>query len=140
MIDSAPMSYWRRLFLVVLLILSLPVQSYAAASMKCTAELSDASAHAAAAMYAEHDAPEHHHDMAMMTAALGEPHHEGGHAAHPHACSTCASCCFGAALPAGSVVAVPMVNSLVAIRIPPSAGVVSFLTGGIERPPRHFLV
>jgi hypothetical protein len=29
------MSYWRKLFLVVLLALSLPVQSFAAVSMKC---------------------------------------------------------------------------------------------------------
>jgi hypothetical protein len=34
-LDSVPMSYWRKLFLVVLLALSLPVQSFAAVSMKC---------------------------------------------------------------------------------------------------------
>lgn len=35
MLDFAPMSYWRKLILVLLLMLSLPVQSFAAVSMIC---------------------------------------------------------------------------------------------------------
>ncbi|MBN3819204.1 hypothetical protein G3N57_22455, partial [Paraburkholderia sp. Se-20369] len=35
--DSASMSYWRKFFIVVLLALSLPGQSFAAAAMSCAA-------------------------------------------------------------------------------------------------------
>ncbi|MGG1946886.1 hypothetical protein AB1286_19070 [Trinickia sp. NRRL B-1857] len=130
------MSYCRRIFIVVLLILSLPVQSYAAVSMTCAAVLADAGE--SAVLHLDSSASEHHHDMRTATSAGDAHHHDGSR--HLHACSTCVSCCIGAGLPAAPAVAISMANILVAIRIPPSAGVVSFLTGGIDRPPRHTLV
>ncbi|MGN6652615.1 hypothetical protein [Trinickia sp.] len=133
------MAYWRKLFIVVLLALSLPVQSFAAVSMKCV------SAHANAAktpaLHAGHDMSEHHHHDMHRVALAGDghpPHHGDSH--HAHSCSTCASCCFGTALPAVPVVAASLNAMRVITRIPPSAGVVSFLTDGIERPPRNTLV
>ncbi|CAD6554019.1 hypothetical protein LMG28727_05629 [Paraburkholderia kirstenboschensis] len=130
------MSYWRKLFLVVLLALSLPVQSFAAVSMTCApweavddeataeqfhqAELADA--HAVVAASDDHQ----NHD------------HNGGH--HVHACLTCASCCVGAALPVTRAVSASADQTQFSAPLPPNAGVVLFLTSGIERPPRPILV
>lgn len=136
-LDSAPMSYWRKLIIVVLLALSLPVQSFAAVSMKCVP--ARANAGEAPPLHAMHDMSGHHHDM--LEVALADDHHPHDHGGshHAHPCSTCASCC-GAALPAVSVVVATSDVTRVVTRIPPSAGVVSFLTDGIERPPRSPLV
>lgn len=132
------MSKCRKLFIVVLLLLSLPVQAYAAVSMKCVAALTEAQDASATAQFVEVAMPEHHHDMRNMQVAADEHNHGQGH--HAHLCSTCASCCVGAGLPVIPGVSVPMGDTVAAIRIPPSARAVSFLTGGIERPPRAFLV
>jgi len=133
------MSYWRKLFIVVLLALSLPVQSFAAISMKCVA--SHAKARETPIGHAEQRMSEHHHDMHGTAIAADDHHthhHGGGH--HAHSCSTCAACCFGTGLPAVPAVVVSSGATRVTTSIPPSAGVVSFLTDGIERPPRHTLV
>jgi hypothetical protein len=133
------MSYWRKLLIVVLLALSLPVQSFAAVSMKCVPTHADGGD--APARHVVHDIAEQH-DHGIHEVALAEDghHHDSRGAHHAHSCSTCASCCFGAALPAVSVVATPPDTTHVITRIPPSAAVASFLTGGIERPPRTTLV
>ncbi|WP_027210645.1 hypothetical protein [Burkholderia sp. WSM2232] len=140
------MSYWRKLFLVLLLALSLPVQSFAAVSMMC------------APFEAEGDEPATHHvdlagsvnedplvadvdDHAAHHHSLGHRHDLGqdsGH--HPHACLTCASCCVGAALPVAPAVSASTDLIRFSAPLPPDAGVVLFLTGGIERPPRPILV
>ena len=138
MLDSAPMSYCRKLLIVVLLILSLPVQSYAAVLMTCAAEPADAGHSVASHLNLDAGVAEHHHEMRQIASAGGEHRHDGSR--HPHACSSCVSCCLGAGLPSALAVAVPAANLRVAIRIPSSVGVVSFLTGGIERPPRKLLV
>ena len=133
------MSYWRKLFIVVLLALSLPVQSFAAISMKCVAAHADAGE--GATQHAEQAASEHHHEMHGVAFADDDhPHHYHGNAHHAHSCSTCASCCFGTGLPAVPVVAVSTDATRVAIPLPSSAGVVSLLTDGFERPPRCLLV
>ncbi|RQR52019.1 hypothetical protein DIE19_28780 [Burkholderia sp. Bp9126] len=135
------MSYWRKLFLVVLLALSLPVQAFAAISMQCAARTEAGERVGARARPA---ASAHHLDMHRMTLGNDErhPHHgEDAHRAHhTPTCSTCASCCIGAGLPAVPVVGVPADAMRVAIPVPPCAGAVPFLTDGIERPPRYFLV
>ncbi|WP_081074147.1 hypothetical protein [Burkholderia diffusa] len=133
------MSYWRKLFIVVLLALSLPVQSFAAISMKCVA--SHAEAGEIRILHAEQRASEHHHDMHGMALAASDhhaPQHGDGH--HAHSCSTCATCCFGTGFPAVPAVVVSSDAISITASIPPSAGVVSFLTDGIERPPRYTLV
>jgi hypothetical protein len=65
-------------------------------------------------------------------------HHNGGH--HVHACLTCASCCVGAALPVVPSVSASTDLIHFSVPLPPDAGVVLFLTDGIERPPRSLLV
>lgn len=128
------MTYWGKLFIVVLLALSLPVQSFAAVSMKCA--IVDATAEAPLG-YAGHDL--FAHELASNEAVARALDHDR----HPcescraHCCSTCASCCFAIALPVHSTLAMPPDATRVVTHFPPSAGVVSFLTGGIERPPRY---
>lgn len=138
MLDFIPMSYWRKLIIVVLLALSLPVQSLAAISMQCApAELDGAGAPLG---HTEHGMTDHLHEMSGLAFADdgGRRHHGNSHQAHP--CSTCASCCVGTALPAAPTVAASPDATRIIARIPPSARAVSFLTDGIERPPRYTLL
>jgi hypothetical protein len=133
------MSYWRKFFIVVLLALSLPVQSFAAISLKCVA--SHAQAGETPVVHAEQTMSEHHHDMHGTALAADDHHtHRHGSGHHAYSCSMCAACCFGTALPAVPVVVISSDATRVTPSVPPSAGVVSFLTDGIERPPRHTLV
>ncbi|MBW0448910.1 hypothetical protein EN871_10730 [bacterium M00.F.Ca.ET.228.01.1.1] len=134
------MSYWRKLILVLLLALSLPVQSFAAVSMMCAPSEAEGDEPAASHLHlagsvdqdslvADIDGHEgHHHDLGP----------DSGH--HPHACLACASCCVGAALPVVPVVSASTDLIQFSAPLPPDAGVVLFLTGGIERPPRLILV
>ncbi|KVE31202.1 hypothetical protein WS68_16855 [Burkholderia sp. TSV86] len=133
------MSYWRKFFIVVLLALSLPVQSFAAVSMKCVT--SHAEAGETPIVHAEQRMSEHHHDMRATALAADDHHtrhHGGGH--HAHSCATCEACCFGTGLPAVPAVVISSDATRVVTSIPPCAGVVSFLTDGIERPPRYALI
>jgi len=118
------MSYWRTFLVVVLLALSLPIQSFAAVSMQC----------AGAAVS--------HGDNAPHTISTPQDgHHDhGDHARHATSCAACVSCCFGTGM--SGAPAVPAAASVgVTIVAPPrSAGGVSFLTGGIDRPPRRMPV
>ena len=133
-LDSGPMYYWRKLFIVVLLALSLPAQSFAPVAMKCgVGQAHHHSAHVAP------EGGEHHAAMsgAEHLHASGDHHHDGHQA---HACATCASCCSGAVML--SVPILPPTAETAHFFLSPSssAPVVSFLTGGIERPPRSILV
>lgn len=138
MLDSAPMSYWRKLFVIVLLALSLPVQSLAAVSANCEI------AHVAGGAPARHllqAGTESSHGVLDMTVAAADHRHPGqGDAHHAHPCATCVSCCVGAGLPAGSVSAASFDAARIIPSFPQDAGAVSFLTDGIERPPRTSLV
>jgi hypothetical protein len=134
------MSYWRKFFLVVLLALSLPVQSFAAVSMNC--ESSQAGHDGAYAR--DIDGPKST-DIAdaggVQTAArMPRAHHQEGDAQHLSACSACAVfCCAGAVLPASLASTDFDDAARFAIPLPPSIGGAFFLTGGIERPPRLIL-
>ncbi|NYH14719.1 hypothetical protein GGD41_001947 [Paraburkholderia bryophila] len=141
------MSYWRKLFIVVLLVLSLPVQSFAAVSMKC--DSSHSIGERAPALYEPVASQLQHHDHAAMRAAQASdmggsvplPHHGtvgGEH--HAHACSTCAACCFGGALPNTAAASLSVEPIHFTVPLPPAVRVASFLTDGIERPPRLSLV
>jgi hypothetical protein len=135
MLDSVPMCYWRKLFLVVLLALSLPVQSFAAASMKCGS--SHFAGDEASAQHADLGESTHLHHMHGVTMADGVHHGDANHAA---SCSACASCCSGAVLPLVPTVVSAADAVHLAVPFPPSVRVASFLTDGIERPPRISLV
>ncbi len=135
-LDSAPMSYWRKLLLVVLLALSLPVQSFAAVSMICApSEVADDES--VTHQIGQSGAMDEHAVVADVDDHDGHDHN-GGH--HAHACLTCASCCIGAALPAVSAFSASADLTHFSVRLPTDARVVLFLTGGIERPPRAILV
>ncbi len=120
------MSYWRKFILVVLLALCVPIQSFAAVSTQCAG---------AAVPHAGADAPAASHAMPNVH---GERHEHDDHARRDATpCSACGSCCFGSgvaqvpAAPVTSDVGLAIVSSV------PSVVAVSFLTGGIDRPPRR---
>lgn len=142
MLDFSPMLRWQKIFLVMLLAMSLPIRSLAAASMNC--EVSRFMGEVTAAAPTKLEIPDaemaHGADHAMVD---GKHRGHGGFADHHHLsgqCSSCASCCFGAAVPATPRITGPgEITSSLALR-PPSVGAVRFLTSGIERPPRLSLV
>ncbi|KVL08064.1 hypothetical protein [Burkholderia sp. MSMB1826] len=115
------MSYWRTFLVVVLLALSLPIQSFAVVSMPCSGA---AMRHADNASHA-------------MPAAQNVHHDHGDHARGASSCAACVSCCIGTDM--SGALAVPAATSVgvTIVAPPPSAGGVSFLTGGIDRPPRR---
>ncbi|QVN20091.1 hypothetical protein [Burkholderia pyrrocinia] len=121
------MSYWRKFIVVVLLALSLPIQSFAVVSMQC----------AGAAVPHREAAP---HTMPIAQGTQGSHADHDGYARHAPSCSACVSCCFGTSM--SGVPAVPAASdvSIAIASYQPSAVVVSFLTGGIERPPRRIPV
>ncbi|WP_374121806.1 hypothetical protein [Paraburkholderia phenoliruptrix] len=135
---------WRKLFIVFLLALSLPVQSFAAVAMKCAAgparESEPAHQHVVQPEQVALHADLHRHAAPRVDHLQADGHQHGGAHAHAHACSTCASCCFGAAML--SVPALPSSTRIVDSfePAPHSTPAASFLTGGIERPPRSIPV
>ncbi|UEP51629.1 hypothetical protein LMA00_19505 [Burkholderia ambifaria] len=128
------MSYWRKFILVVLLALSLPIQSFATVSMQCAGAV-------AAVPHAEHEASADHPaaSLAMSSAQGGEHAHEG-HARHASSCSSCWACCFGTGMTDSPAVSAASGIGIAFVAFAPSPVVVSFLTGGIERPPRRLPV
>ncbi|MEA3118811.1 MAG: hypothetical protein QOI13_2081 [Paraburkholderia sp.] len=130
------MCSWRKLFLIVLLALSLPVQSFAAVTMNC--EPSHFGGGWAFAQQADQGESAHRHHMhhVMMADGVHHSHHDGDDANHAHSCPACAACCFGMALPVvPAVVSAPDAVRL-SVPLPPTVRVASFLTAGIDRPPR----
>ncbi|VWM08804.1 hypothetical protein [Burkholderia lata] len=133
------MSYWRKFLVVVLLALSLPIQSFATVSMACAgADAVVAIPHAEDGASAVEAMP---HAMLGVQGGHHERQHEhADHARHAQPCSACGSCCLGnsmADIPAMSVA--PGIGVTI-ISFAPTPVVVSFLTGGIDRPPRRLLV
>ncbi|WP_329959743.1 hypothetical protein [Paraburkholderia translucens] len=88
----------------------------------------------------------HHHQSGPVNehAVVADDHdrqgqqHHGGH--HVHECLTCASCCVGAVPPVVPASFATADLPQFPVPLPPAASVVSFTTGGIERPPRSVLV
>lgn len=128
-----------RPLLVWLMVLALPLQGLAAATM-----LNCATAHGVA-VAAHDDAGQAHdhgqdhdqvHDHGAMTAAHGDTPGDGH--ALDHKCSACAACHASIGLPA----ALPLLPDfdVAEVHAPvPVSGVPPFLTGGLERPPRSAL-
>ncbi|MBR8186817.1 hypothetical protein KDW54_30950 [Burkholderia ambifaria] len=130
------MSYWRKFILVVLLALSLPIQSFATVSMQCAGAGAVAAVpHAEDRMSADHPAA----SRAMPSAQGGEHAHDD-HARHASACSSCGACCFGTGIADPYAASVASGIGIAFVAFAPSPVVVSFLTGGIERPPRRLPV
>jgi hypothetical protein len=91
------------------------------------------------AMTEDADSHHHHHDG---DAALGQPRtlmpHGATHKVAKGNCTPCASCCVVAALPA-TVIQFEPVSPVDFFALPAQTSVSSFLTDGLERPPRLFL-
>ena len=136
---------WRRRLLIVLLVLALPLQGYAAAGMLWCAPV-----HPSQALHVQH-VPHaqgepaahsaHSHGTAVSAGEAHAPHHAGATADEEGAqtgggkCSQCAVCNVGVALlPAVPLLGVPRAPESVVLQ--PSRLPAAFLTGGIERPPR----
>jgi hypothetical protein len=162
------MLVWRRLFLVWLLALALPVQGIAGAAMAhCGASHQRMAAGLQAAPHA-HEGAAAGHRHAGPAAGAGHRHaaapgaeearHHGHAAADPgaaadgadaeadaraelarYSCSSCAACCAGTALPSAAL-RVPRGASVAEDFIEPAAHVEAFVSDGPERPPRSRLV
>ncbi|AFQ51663.1 hypothetical protein [Burkholderia cepacia] len=128
------MSYWRKFILVVLLALCLPIQSFATVSMQCAGAVA-AVPHAADGASADDSAASH-----AKQRAHGEQHEHDNHARHATSCSVCGSCCFGTGMAEVPAVSVASDIGIAIVSFAPSSVVVSFLTGGIDRPPRRIPV
>jgi len=132
------MSYWRKFVLVVLLALSLPIQSFATVSMACAGAVV-AVPHEEGGARAVDSAAQH----AMPGANGGQHQHQhehNDHARHAQPCSACGSCCLGTGMADLPAVSVASGIGIAIVSFAPTPVVVSFLTGGIDRPPRRFLV
>ena len=116
-----------------LMALAVPVQGFAAASMfGCKSAHHGAAVQQsqAGAMHAHHHAGAASHGDGDKSAATGK-HSKGS-------CSACASCCMSAALPATPVrfEATRAPDSFALSELPVA---VSFISDGLERPPRSVL-
>lgn len=131
------MSYWRTFLLVVLLALSLPIQSFATVSMACAGG-DVAMSHAEDGASAVEAVPH-----AMPNTQWGQQkhrHEHDDHARHAQPCSACGSCCLGTGMADLPAVSAASNIGVALVSLAPTPVVVSFLTGGIDRPPRRFLV
>ncbi|MES2105298.1 MAG: hypothetical protein V4634_14855 [Pseudomonadota bacterium] len=120
-----------RLFLLCMLILAIPVQGLAAATMLyCGTEH-----HHTMVGDHDHDAQDQHHHDAAATMS-GQSHGDASTAKHAiDKCSSCAACCIGAAMLTASVnPAIPHPSSeKIDLVFSSHAGHIS---DGLERPPR----
>lgn len=133
------MSYWRKFFLVVLLALSLPIQSFATVSMACAGgDVVVAMPHVEDGVSAVEAGP---HAMPNTHGGQQKHRHEhDDHARHAQPCSACGSCCLGTGMADFPAVSAASNIGVVLVSFAPTPVVVSFLTGGIDRPPRRLLV
>ena len=125
-----------RHWLLCLLVLALPAQGVAAATMRfCAPAHHDMAAMAAAPAHpAAHAAAQHQHHGQVMTA---DPDQGSAptEAADQSRCSACAVCCAAMALYRSPPVLPALAASQGSVAALPASAAV-FLTGGPERPPR----
>jgi hypothetical protein len=159
---TAPMPHRLRTALMWLLLLALPLQGFAAATMlTCGPNHHRLPVHAAAASVhdhghdhgngnGQHHAHAHEHapapaqadaEAAVDVAADRAPssHAMDQGAKSKSKCSACAACCIGAALPAAALVFAPFDAATAPVGSAPASRV-GFFTDGPDRPPRLHLV
>nr|WP_235025988.1 hypothetical protein [Caballeronia arationis] len=112
----------------------IPVQSFAAISMKCVSSHFEGDDVSAQHVDTDESTPHRHTHYVAVADNDRHSHSHGGDVHHAHSCSTCVSCCFGGALPAAPTVTTSADVVHFALPIPRSERIASFLTGGIERP------
>lgn len=137
------MSFWRRFLVVVLLVLSQPAQLLAAVQMKdwpgTTAHMQamdDAAPTCGAGMHAHHM----HADADETMPSACRPTKSTVHDMRAHACGSYGACCADPSVPHAAVAASPATLVRIVVLPHEPVAVASFLTGGIERPPRFPLV
>ena len=135
--------------LIWLMALALPIQAVAAAGMlHCGAahrlmQVGSAAAVAPDGRDHVHEAVPHQHGDAGLDVEMGagDPSDAGSSTAalgDDYTCSACANCCSAAAPPASGVrLPTPPIEAQAAGMA--ATDLVSFMSGGIERPPRTFL-
>lgn len=149
------MSVWRRVSIVLLLMLGLPIR-LAVASVNCdlsqfTPPVTHAhSAHVKTAVcdinpHAVLDTRAVSSDASYVAASAGARAGQRGHGDHVShhgagQCSGGANCCVGAPLPCVGTIADIRVFVNLRLLPQPSVGAIRFLTGGIERPPSAYPV
>jgi hypothetical protein len=139
-----------RSLLIWLMVLAMPIQAVAAAGMQhCGAvhRLMQVVPTAAVALDGHdpvHEATPHQHADAAgldIEMSAGDPSDAGLNSTalgDDYTCSACANCCSAVALPA-SLVRLPAPSIEAHAAALPATNVVSFMSGGIDRPPRTFL-
>ncbi|MFM0411196.1 MULTISPECIES: hypothetical protein [Paraburkholderia] len=140
---TIPMHRWRAIFLVLLLIVSLPIRSTAATLMPDDARSGMGETLTMRDMrFAELT---HSVSSRYLPGAVSECHsqrHDNGSPGHRHAGSECCvstPCCVGAVAPTPSSILPGREIAILRPGHPASDAATSFLTAGIERPPRLFL-
>ncbi|ABO60141.1 MULTISPECIES: hypothetical protein [Burkholderiaceae] len=142
---TIPMHRWRAIFLVLLLIVSsLPIRSTAATLMPGDVQSGMGEALPMRDMrFAEQLT--YSVSSRYLPGAVGEchsQHHDNGSPGHRHAVSQCCvstPCCVGAVAPTPSSILPGREIAILHPGHPASDAATSFLTAGIERPPRLFL-
>lgn len=140
-----------RSLLIWLLVLATPIQAIAAAGMQHCGpvhQLMQVGTTVAASIDEQemsHDASPHEHAEAATES--GAETNPGGASdatvnaaafADDYTCSACANCCSAVGLPS-AVVRIPAQPIGVHVSLLPASEVVSFVPGGIDRPPRTVL-
>lgn len=129
-----------RTALMWLLLLALPLQGFAAATMlNCGPNHHRMLAAATAGSTRVHaHAAVDHHEMAKVGGGsdLSSVHHLDK--VTKFKCSACAACCLGAALPTAAI-AIVFIPPAATLAVFVSASHVDFLSGGLDRPPRLLL-
>ena len=140
-----------RSLLIWLMVLAMPVQAVAAASMQhCGAAHRLMQMGSTAAVTPDgddpaHDATPHLHadagtglDADLSAGNSSDTSLSATPLVDDFTCSACANCCSAVALPS-SLVRLPAPDIEVHASALPGSGLISFMSGGIDRPPRTFL-
>jgi hypothetical protein len=121
------------LVLICMIVLAMPVQGIAAATMRFCATGGQAHAHHAVAVQ-----PAHHHHDRLVTDTANQQSKAGTDATSKMKCSVCAVCCMAAAI-APDVPAVHVIEASSKITLPAPVSYVGPVADGLERPPRPLL-
>jgi Na+-transporting methylmalonyl-CoA/oxaloacetate decarboxylase gamma subunit len=137
-----------RIVLICMIVLAMPVQGIAAATMRFCAPGGQWPAHHGAAAHAAHHhaahaqaaAPSHHHHHhgQAVADATNDESNGGLGAMSKMKCSVCAVCCMAAAI-APDIPTVHVVENGSKVMLPVSVSYVGPVADGLERPPRSFL-
>ena len=134
-----------RIVIVCVIVLAMPVQGIAAATMRfCAPGNSSQAQHGASSHAAHHHAshapsaaPHQQHEQPAADAAKGESK-DGSGTVSKMKCSVCAVCCMAAAI-APDTPKVHVVEAGSNFMLPASVSYVGPVADGLERPPRLFL-